>query len=58
MQEILEVIDSYGIDTVVLALIINVLTGIVKIPIKHLSTPRKWSGTQERSGWRWVRVFL
>ena len=38
MQEILEVIDSYGIDTVVLALIINVLTGIVKIPIKHLST--------------------
>lgn len=30
MQEILEVIDSYGIDTVVLALIINVLTVSLK----------------------------
>ncbi len=34
MEEILRLITTYGLETVVIALMINVLTGIVKIPVK------------------------
>lgn len=37
MEEILNVIRTYGADTVVLAILINVLTGFLKIPVKKLS---------------------
>lgn len=34
MEEILDIIARYGLETVIIALIINVVTGIVKLPIK------------------------
>ena len=37
MQEIIDIVYTYGVDTLLLALIINLLTGIIKIPIKILS---------------------
>ena len=37
MQEITEIIQAYGIDAVALALAVNLLTGLVKIPIKRLA---------------------
>ena len=36
MEQILEMITTYGLETVAIALIINVLTGFVKMPIKSL----------------------
>lgn len=35
MEEILNIVRTYGADAVVLAIIINVLTGFLKIPIKR-----------------------
>lgn len=37
MEQILEMITTYGLETVVLALLVNVLTGLVKMPIKSLA---------------------
>ena len=37
MQEVLKVISENNLETVVIALMVNVLTAIIKIPIKKLS---------------------
>ena len=37
MEQILEMITSYGLETVLIALLVNVLTGLVKMPIKTLA---------------------
>ena len=36
MEEIIEIIKMYGIETVLIALVINILTGIIKMPIKKV----------------------
>ena len=36
MEEIIEIIKTYGIETVLIALVINILTGIIKTPIKKV----------------------
>ena len=41
MEQILEMITTYGLETVAIALIINVLTGFVKMPIKSLANKLK-----------------
>ena len=41
MEEIIEIIKAYGIETVLIALVINILTGIVKIPIKKMCSGLK-----------------
>ena len=52
-EQILEMITVYGIETIIIALAINILTGIVKLPIKAISRRMK-DGT---SLTRWI-VFL
>lgn len=37
MEQVLEMITTYGLETVVIALLVNVLTGLVKMPIKSLA---------------------
>ena len=37
MEQILEMITTYGLETVLIALLVNVLTGLVKMPIKSLA---------------------
>jgi Na+-translocating ferredoxin:NAD+ oxidoreductase RnfG subunit len=37
MEEILQMIITYGLETVVIALLVNILTGLVKMPIKTLA---------------------
>ena len=39
MEQILEMITTYGLETVLIALLVNVLTGLVKMPIKSSSQP-------------------
>lgn len=34
MEEILDIIAKYGLETVIIALVINLATGVVKLPIK------------------------
>lgn len=34
MEQILEMVTTYGLETVVIALLVNLLTGLVKMPIK------------------------
>ena len=41
VEQILEMITTYGLETVAIALIINVLTGFVKMPIKSLANKLK-----------------
>lgn len=41
MEQILELINLYGLETVVIALMINIGTGLVKIPIKALASRLK-----------------
>ena len=41
MEQILEMITIYGLETVVIALLINIFTGLVKIPIKLLANKLK-----------------
>ena len=36
MEEIIEIIKTYGIETVLIALAINMLTAIIKMPIKKI----------------------
>ncbi len=43
MEEIMEAIGQYGLETVLIALLINILTGLIKIPLK------KWAGRLEDS---------
>ena len=37
MEQILEMITTYGLETVLISLLVNVLTGLVKMPIKSLA---------------------
>ena len=37
MEQILELVKDYGLETVVIALLVNVVVGIVKMPIKALA---------------------
>lgn len=37
MEEVMELITTYGVDTVLIAVVTTVLTGIVKMPIKSLA---------------------
>ncbi len=37
MEVILETITQYGLETVIIALLINILTGLFKLPIKKLA---------------------
>ena len=37
MEQILEMITTYGLETVLIALLVNMLTGLVKMPIKSLA---------------------
>lgn len=37
MEQILEIINIYGLETVVIALLVNMITGLAKIPIKSLA---------------------
>lgn len=41
MEQILEMIRTYGLETVVIALLVNIFTGIAKIPIKSLASKLK-----------------
>ena len=43
MEEIMEAIGQYGLETVLTALLINILTGLIKIPLK------KWAERLEDS---------
>ena len=43
MEEIMEAIGQYGLETVLIALLINILTGLIKIPLK------KWAERLEDS---------
>ena len=38
MEQILEMIRTYGLETVVIALLVNIFTGIAKMPIKSLAS--------------------
>ena len=40
-EEIVKIITDYGLETVGLALIINLLTGLLKMPIKALAKKRR-----------------
>ena len=40
MEQILEMITTYGLETVLIALLVNVLTGLVKMPIKSFESNR------------------
>ena len=44
----IELITKYGLETVALALIINLLTGVIKLPIKKLATRLKDSSKLTR----------
>ena len=37
MEQILEIINTYGLETVVIALAVNICTGLIKMPIKALA---------------------
>ena len=37
LEKILEMVMTYGLETVVIALLVNILTGLVKLPIKALA---------------------
>ena len=52
-EQILEMISMYGIETLTIALAINILTGIVKLPIKAIARKMKDGTTLTR----WI-VFL
>lgn len=41
MEQILEMIRTYGLETVVIALLVNIFTGIAKMPIKSLASKLK-----------------
>ena len=41
MEQIFEMISNYGLEAVVIALIVNLLTGLIKIPIKALTNKMK-----------------
>ena len=41
MEQILEIINTYGLETVVIALAINICTGLIKMPIKALARKLK-----------------
>lgn len=41
MEQIFEMISNYGLEAVVIALIVNLLTGLIKIPIKVLTNKMK-----------------
>ena len=41
MEQILEMIRIYGLETVVIALLVNIFTGIAKMPIKSLASKLK-----------------
>ncbi len=41
METILSLINTYGLETVIIALLINVFTGIIKMPIKKLASKAK-----------------
>ena len=43
MEQIIEIITKYGLETVIIALIINLLTGLIKMPIKALASRAKES---------------
>lgn len=34
MEQIIDIINEYGLETVIIALLINLLTGLIKMPIK------------------------
>lgn len=38
MEQIFEIITSYGLETVIISLLINVLTGVIKSPIKKIAS--------------------
>ena len=40
MDEILRIIERYGADTCILAILINLSTGLAKIPLKRLSAKK------------------
>lgn len=52
-EQILEMISMYGFETLTIALAINILTGIVKLPIKAIARKMKDGTTLTR----WI-VFL
>lgn len=41
MEQILEMIKTYGLETVLIALIVNIFTGLAKMPIKYLASKLK-----------------
>lgn len=41
MEQILEMITTYGLETVIIAVLINVSTGLAKMPIKSLASKLK-----------------
>ena len=47
-EYIIELIKTYGIEPVLLALLINILTGLIKIPIKKLADKLKDSSKVTR----------
>ena len=42
-DNIVEVIAQYGLETITIALLVNVHTGLIKMPIKHLASKMKHS---------------
>ena len=47
-EELLEMIRAYGLETVILALLNNLLTGLVKMPVKRAARKLKDSGAVTR----------
>ena len=41
MEQVIEIITKYGLETVILALIINLFTGLIKMPVKSLAKRTK-----------------
>lgn len=48
MEQVLQMIADYGLETVLIALLINVLTGLIKLPIKAWTSKLKESTSVTR----------